>query len=169
MWKIICIFRANNLQYINSSLDSSDLTFSDNTTIPDNVTLVENTTLTNDVYDQTSDNTIRLFSIMILVNALAHIVSNYLLFDFCRRASLNIHKAMTTNIINAVMSFFDSHFIGNILNRFSQDLNNIDEQLPYAFRESIRVSFSAAGIITLIGAEDWRYLIPSFVLFFFWA
>lgn len=35
--------------------------------------------------------------------------------------------------MGATMAFFDNHYIGNILNRFSYDLNNIDETIPFLF------------------------------------
>lgn len=84
--------------------------------------------------------TIRLYSIIMILSILFVTIQTYAIFDYCRRASVNIHKAMLTNIMNATMSFFDTHFIGNILNRFSQDMNNIDEQLPFTIREFMRVS-----------------------------
>lgn len=52
---------------------------------------------------------------------------------FCKNASFYLHEAMTSRIFSATMAFFDSHYIGNILNRFSFDLNNIDEFLPFLF------------------------------------
>lgn len=84
--------------------------------------------------------TIKLYSIIMIASVISATVQTYAIFDYCRRASVNIHKSMVTNIMNSTMSFFDTHFIGNVLNRFSQDLNNIDEQLPFTMREFIRVS-----------------------------
>lgn len=83
--------------------------------------------------------TIKLYSVIMMASVISAVIQTYAILDFSRRASVNIHKSMVQNIINAVMSFFDTHFIGNVLNRFSQDLNNIDEQLPFTIREAIRV------------------------------
>lgn len=85
--------------------------------------------------------TIQLYSFIMIASIVSAIIQTYAIFDYCRRASVNIHKSMVANIMSATMSFFDTHFIGNVLNRFSQDLNNIDEQLPFTMREFIRVWF----------------------------
>lgn len=86
---------------------------------------------------------IHMYSVMIFVGAVGSLLKTYLLLSYCRRASINMHKAMLTSVLAAPMSFFDKHFIGNILNRFSQDMNNVDEILPFVFTEVFRVSLTA--------------------------
>ncbi|XP_028139569.2 ATP-binding cassette sub-family C member 4-like isoform X1 [Diabrotica virgifera virgifera] len=109
--------------------------------------------------------TIRLYSIMILATTLLALLKSYTIFDFCRRASINIHKAMVTCITYAVMAFFDTHFIGNVLNRFSQDMTNIDEHILNIFSECIRVTFAVAGIVFLISFVNPYFLIFALVFF----
>lgn len=88
----------------------------------------------------TEQSQIHYYSIMIFVSTAAALIKTYVLLSYCRRASINIHKSMLGSILAAPMAFFDTHFIGNILNRFSQDMNNIDELLPFVFTEVFRVS-----------------------------
>nr|XP_023012687.1 probable multidrug resistance-associated protein lethal(2)03659 [Leptinotarsa decemlineata]XP_023012688.1 probable multidrug resistance-associated protein lethal(2)03659 [Leptinotarsa decemlineata]XP_023012689.1 probable multidrug resistance-associated protein lethal(2)03659 [Leptinotarsa decemlineata]XP_023012690.1 probable multidrug resistance-associated protein lethal(2)03659 [Leptinotarsa decemlineata] len=107
--------------------------------------------------------TIKLYSIMIVVSTVFALIKTYAIFDFCRRASINIHKAMVRSIIFAVMSFFDTHFIGNILNRFSQDLLNIDEHLLHILSECVKVTFSVIGIVVLITIINKYFLIFSLI------
>lgn len=97
--------------------------------------------------------TIKMYSIIMIVSIVSATIQTYAIFDYCRRASVNIHKSMVTNIMNATMSFFDTHFIGNVLNRFSQDLNNIDEQLPFTMREFIRVRHNVCFFYTFMIIE----------------
>lgn len=126
--------------------------------------------------------TIKLYSVIMILSTVFLTIQTYAIFDYCRRASVNIHKAMLTNIMNATMSFFDTHFIGNILNRFSQDMNNIDEQLPFTIREFMRVrivlcgvekmlklyfqvAFGVVGIIFLVASVNLQFLIYAVVFF----
>lgn len=84
--------------------------------------------------------TLNLYSLMILVGTALTFARVYFNFFFSIKASKNIHKAMVSSVLNAVMTFFDSHYIGNIVNRFSKDMNNIDEVVPLVIYETFRVS-----------------------------
>ncbi|CAG9859946.1 unnamed protein product [Phyllotreta striolata] len=92
----------------------------------------------------------RRYSIFVLGSVGLDLIRHYLLLDFCRRASVNIHKTIIKRIMNAVMAFFDSHLIGNVLNRFAQDMVNIDEVLPYVLDDCFSIIFSVAGGLLLI-------------------
>lgn len=80
-----------------------------------------------------------LYSGMIVLTVILELGSITSLFASARRASIKLHKYMVNNIVNATMQFFDSNFIGNILNRFSKDLSSIDEHLPFVVYQVLRV------------------------------
>ncbi|CAH0557527.1 unnamed protein product [Brassicogethes aeneus] len=112
---------------------------------------------------QESSFTLNMYSVAVVTSIMLDLIKYYTLLNFSRVASLNIHKAMSNSIINASMSFFDNHFIGNILNRFTQDLTNIDEELSFVLGEVIRVAFDLVGIITVISYVNWVFLVPALI------
>lgn len=99
--------------------------------------------ITNSTFLETSNETkytINLYIIAIVSGSVLILVKSYVLYNFCRKVSINIHKKMLSSIIYAVMMFFDTNYIGNIINRFSFDLYHVDEHLPNTFSEVLRVS-----------------------------
>ncbi|XP_057671711.1 probable multidrug resistance-associated protein lethal(2)03659 [Diorhabda carinulata] len=108
---------------------------------------------------------IQIYSISVLVDAVLNILRTYLILEMCRKASANLHKTMISRIINACMSFFDTHFLGNILNRCSQDLSNVDEQVPFVIMEVLRVAFVIAGIIFVISTVKISFLAIAVIIF----
>lgn len=98
-----------------------------------NVTVIQETAANNNY-------TLKLYTVTLIAETFLILIKTYVLFDFCRRASLNIHTKMLTTVMNASMKFFDINYIGNILNRFSQDLNTVDEHISYTISEGIRVT-----------------------------
>lgn len=79
------------------------------------------------------DTTFEVYAGFTLARSVLGLIKIYALYLFCQHASIKLHKAMTKGIIGATMSFFDNHFIGNIINRYSYDLHNIDEYIPLMF------------------------------------
>lgn len=61
---------------------------------------------------------------------------------FCMRAAQNLHDNMFQSISFATMRFFDTNPSGRILNRFSRDLNIVDEEVPVSLLDSLRVNLS---------------------------
>ncbi|XP_019874101.2 probable multidrug resistance-associated protein lethal(2)03659 isoform X2 [Aethina tumida] len=128
------------------------------------VDLAANGTTNTTEYQENVDKanfTINMYSGSIFLLMIMDMLRVYCMLNFSRLASLNIHKAMTSSIINAVMPFFDNHFIGNILNRFSQDLNNVDEQVSFILLDMMKVVFEVGGIIFVMTAVNWRFLMPA--------
>ncbi|KAJ8957017.1 hypothetical protein NQ318_012189 [Aromia moschata] len=128
--------------------------------------LKENSTVNATYYEETvskKDTSFALYATMVILHVVLNLVKYYALLKFCRNASIHIHQAMSSRVVAAAMSFFDTHFIGNILNRFSHDLNNIDENIPWLLPGLINVIFSCIGGIVLVASVNWIFLIPSCV------
>ncbi|XP_018569050.1 probable multidrug resistance-associated protein lethal(2)03659 [Anoplophora glabripennis] len=115
-------------------------------------------------YATNSNSTLRMYSVMIFSFITLELIKTYFVLTFARRASVKLHKTMVDSILFSVMQFFDSHFIGNILNRFAQDLNVVDERLPLVLNRLIEVMFAVGGIVILIAVVNWKFFLPSLAL-----
>jgi ATP-binding cassette subfamily C (CFTR/MRP) protein 4 len=93
-----------------------------------------------------------MYSFMTVATAVTSLGRVVGLLLFGRSAAMKLHKYMISTIVNASMRFFDTNFIGNILNRFSKDLTTVDDAIPFAFYHVFRVLLVLIGIVTLIAS-----------------
>ncbi|KAF7278635.1 hypothetical protein GWI33_008153 [Rhynchophorus ferrugineus] len=118
----------------------------------------------NSVQKQVSNERDQLFNLYLIVitcSAALDLIKSYVFLGYCRRAAIKFHNIMCNRIINCRVSFLDTHFIGNILNRFSYDLDNIDEVFPMFFMNIIKASLSVVGVLLLIFSVNWLFLLMS--------
>ncbi|XP_057668380.1 ATP-binding cassette sub-family C member 4-like isoform X1 [Diorhabda carinulata] len=120
-----------------------------------------------EIAEAQASSTFKTYTIMLVTAVFIQVIKTYTFLNFCRRASIKIHKVMIRNVIYAVMSFFDTHFIGNILNRFSQDIINVDENLPYqllAFLETIIYVGATVFLIVSVNSYFIIYVLITFAV-----
>ncbi|XP_074651922.1 multidrug resistance-associated protein 1-like isoform X2 [Tubulanus polymorphus] len=65
-------------------------------------------------------------------------------------ASKTLHLNMLKNILRSPMSFFDTTPIGRIVNRFSRDIETIDNLLPQVFRQFLTTLFTVISTLIII-------------------
>ncbi|CAH1367993.1 unnamed protein product [Tenebrio molitor] len=83
---------------------------------------------------------------------------------FFRLASINFHRLLATTVIDASMDFFYTHYVGNILNRFSEDLLFVDEIVPYSMYLFLNGFVQVVGIAVFLGTINRTFLVFALVL-----
>jgi len=73
-------------------------------------------------------------------------------------ASKNLHGGLFENILKAPVSFFDITPVGRILNRFTKDLDNVDNLLPQTANQFLGTLFICISTLVLI-----VYITPIFL------
>ena len=61
-------------------------------------------------------------------------IGTYCLAHGAYLASKQLHNELLENILHCPMSFFETTPMGRIVNRFSKDINAIDEKIPQSLR-----------------------------------
>ncbi|CCW68250.1 unnamed protein product [Phytomonas sp. Hart1] len=68
-----------------------------------------------------------------------------MIFNAARHGSINMHRAMLRGLSICTMGFFDSTPLGRILNRFSRDVDVIDNELPFSMVTAWHTVFTIAS------------------------
>ncbi|XP_030754743.1 probable multidrug resistance-associated protein lethal(2)03659 isoform X2 [Sitophilus oryzae] len=120
-----------------------------------------NTTVLIDEEKKSAQSVFNLYMIMIGLSTGLDLIKACAFLTYCRNASIKFHKTLCHSIMNCVITFLDNHFIGNILNRFSYDLDLIDELFPFLFMEIIKNSLAVAGVLVLVISVNKIFLFIS--------
>jgi len=80
-----------------------------------------------------------------------YIVKYQLLGHALIRAAKKYHEIMLEKIIRATVYFFDTNPVGQILNRFSNDVGVLDKYIPLAFMDLSNISFVLASTVITVG------------------
>ncbi|XP_069950148.1 ATP-binding cassette sub-family C member 4-like isoform X3 [Cherax quadricarinatus] len=87
-----------------------------------------------------------------------------LFFVMCMTSSRKLHNRMFECIIRVPIKFFDTHPIGQIFNRFSKDIGQIDDFLPGTLWDVVEILLNFIGIIVVIASVNIWIILPTLVL-----
>ncbi|KAF8920944.1 Multidrug resistance-associated protein 1, partial [Haplosporangium bisporale] len=97
----------------------------------------------------------------ITVNLIIFIQAGY-------RASTLMHNNLLQRVLRLPMSFFDTTPVGRIMNRFSSDVDNVDEQLPTFLSDFYFFLTTVLGTLIVVSFSVPIFLavIPFLVIFY---
>lgn len=85
------------------------------------------------------------------------------------RAARFLHNNLLHSILRFPMSFFDTTPLGRIINRFSKDMDVIDNTLPLSVRSWLLMFFNVASVFVVISISTPLFLvmiIPISILYY---
>lgn len=88
----------------------------------------------------TEDLAVIIYSVLVIALAVLAVSRSICFFRFAMKASTTLHNKMFEKIVYATMRFFNTNPSGRILNRFSNDMNQVDEGLPATMLDAFQVS-----------------------------
>ncbi|GBO27860.1 Canalicular multispecific organic anion transporter 1, partial [Araneus ventricosus] len=86
-----------------------------------------------------------------LAQVITSILAGFLLVSGVAIASERYHRFMLDSVLKSPMSFFDSTPVGRIINRFTTDMEILDNQLYYQMEGWLNYIFSAIASFVIIG------------------
>ncbi|KAJ5674930.1 ABC transporter integral membrane type 1 [Penicillium maclennaniae] len=109
---------------------------------------------------------IAVMAVSTLVLACWHLMSNLV-----ARAAKSMHARLLKNVLDSPMSFFHGTDVGQTVNRFSQDLQLIDMELPLAVLNTILTFFTCVAqmVVVCVSTSYIAATIPACLLAFYFV
>ncbi len=78
------------------------------------------------------------------------LINDLSFFNRCAYASKRVHRDLLNNVMKSPMKFFDTNPMGRILNRFTSDMDTIDQMIPYEILDFTWCLIECIVVILLI-------------------
>ena len=88
----------------------------------------------------------------------------------CARASKHMHAVLLAGVMRSPMSFFDTTPNGRIVNRFSSDVNTIDQTIPNEVNDFLWSVCDVVAVLIMISVSTPMFvsvILPLFIIFYF--
>ena len=97
------------------------------------------------------------------------VISSYTISWGAVKASRTLHSASAHRVIHSPVSFFDTNPTGRILNRFSKDLDTLDNLLPETLRSLLHTFGLTVFTFATMVRIKYVFLLPlAMLLFLYW-
>ncbi|KAG0201383.1 hypothetical protein BGX28_005784 [Mortierella sp. GBA30] len=90
------------------------------------------------------------FGVFCLSTIIMTLFRSYIFFYCVSESSRSIFKAMLDALLKTGIDFFHANPHGRVLNRFSKDMANCDELLPYTFFDATQIVFMLFGSVVVV-------------------
>ncbi|KAK3817781.1 MAG: P-loop containing nucleoside triphosphate hydrolase protein [Benniella sp.] len=105
------------------------------------------------------------FGLFCLGTVIMTLFRSFLFIDCLTASSRNMFRAMLDAIMRTNIDFFHANPHGRVLNRFSKDMANCDELLPYVFFDTVQTGFMLIGsVVTVCVVNPWIIIAIPFIL-----
>lgn len=104
------------------------------------------------------------------IQSIALFISSVALGLGCLKAAKELHDKLLESSMRMPMSFFDTTPLGRIINRFSKDVDVMDNVLPATIRAWLYFLFSVIGVFVVIGISTPIFLAvvpPLMIIYYF--
>ena len=92
-----------------------------------------------------------------------------ILFLACAKASRIIHEKLLSRVMHSPMAFFDTNPTGRILNRFSSDVDTVDQTIPFEIDDFMNCTVETLATLAIITYSTPLFaslLLPLTILYF---
>lgn len=120
--------------------------------------------ITETLYDVDAWYYLGIYALLGAVYVLICFSREIILFWGSRRASWHIHEKLLTSILRAKFRFFDSTPLGQLTNRFSKDIQALDQEVAPVAIGLLHSAASVLTIVILISVITPGFLIPGFFI-----
>ncbi|KAG0027434.1 hypothetical protein BGZ81_005634 [Podila clonocystis] len=91
-----------------------------------------------------------IFGVYVLSTIIMTLARSFLFFYCVSESSRNVFNAMLDALLKTGIDFFHANPHGRVLNRFSKDMANCDEMLPYTFFDAVQIVFMLFGSVVVV-------------------
>ncbi|KAG0369083.1 P-loop containing nucleoside triphosphate hydrolase protein [Gamsiella multidivaricata] len=91
-----------------------------------------------------------IFGVYCLATVIVTLFRSFLFFYCVSESSRSIFRAMLDALLKTSIDFFHANPHGRVLNRFSKDMANCDELLPYTFFDATQIVFMLFGSVVVV-------------------